>query len=416
MRINNNMTLILKHFLRNIIILSNVLIFYAFQLSSEEANIYFHGKIDLNSQKIFETYKYSEKSHKQLALGFSKSNFNARINFNQFNKNTSFDKSFIEYKNGLTRIGLGTIDRNWSFSPINSLILSDNAPPTKSMYFKFGSDKRPDLFWLYPLGRWSVDLFNGVQDISTEPENPMILGVRGVIEPLNGLKFEILQTSQWGGVGTGENLQTLSSAIFGNTNEGKDRKINRMAGFGFSYRVPKKTNYFRIYGQAIGEDESGNLPSCYMFLYGAEWKNNINEYPLTFNLEIVDTRIDHTENMNCGPNTAYNNSVYLYTNRSRVMGASIDSEGNSAEFSAKVEISEKTELSYIVKNVHINDKNNPNHRLSSDRQQGVTHNLNLVWHKNKAELKLGVSHSGLSLDNINIKSGTNIMLSTKLTF
>lgn len=410
------MILISKNFKINIIFPSIVFIFYAFQLSSEETNISFHGMVDLNSQKIFETYKYSEKSHKELAVGFSISNFNARISINNPDKNTSFDGSLIEYKNGLTQIGFGAIDRNWSFSPTSSLILSHNAQPTKSMYFKSGSDERSDLFWLYPLGPWSIEFFNGVQDINTEPEDPMILGVRGVIEPLNGLKFEILQTSQWGGVGTGENLQTLSSAIFGNTNEGKDKEINRMAGFGFSYRFPEKNNYFRIYGQAIGEDEAGSLPSCFMFLYGAEWTNNIKEYPLTFNLEIVDTRIDHTENMNCGPNTAYRNNTYPYTNRSRGMGASIDSEGNSAEFSTKVEISDTTELNYIIKNIHINDKNNSNHRLSSVRQQGVTNSLNLVWRKNKAVFKLGVSHSGLSLDKVNIKSGANIKLSTKFTF
>ena len=91
------MILISKNFTKKIIITSIVFIFYAFQLSSEEMNISFHGMVDLNSQKIFETYKYSEKSHKELAIGFSKSNFNARISINNSDKNTSFDGSLIEY-------------------------------------------------------------------------------------------------------------------------------------------------------------------------------------------------------------------------------------------------------------------------------------------------------------------------------
>ena len=34
-------------------------------------------------------------------------------------------------------------------------------------------------------------------------------------------------------------------------------------GFGVSYLIPSKIIPLRIYGQAIGEDEAGNLPSCF---------------------------------------------------------------------------------------------------------------------------------------------------------
>ena len=49
-----------------------------------------------------------------------------------------------------------------------------------------------------------------------------------------------------------------------------------MAGFGISYLIPSNIMPLRIYGQAVGEDEAGNLPSCFAYLAGLEWSNTKN--------------------------------------------------------------------------------------------------------------------------------------------
>ena len=94
-----------------------------------------------------------------------------------------------------------------------------------------------------------------------------------------------------------------------------------MAGFGISYTMPTKEIPLRIYGQAIGEDEAGNLPSCFTYLAGIEWTNTKIKYPTTVSIETIDTRIDKTRNGFCGPNTMYNNSTYDYTNYGKVNGS-----------------------------------------------------------------------------------------------
>ena len=65
-------------------------------------------------------------------------------------------------------------------------------------------------------------------------------------------------------------LQDCDALLLGNTNDGVNSNINKMDGFGLSYSVPLNKNTYRFYSQAIGEDEAGNLPSCYAWMTGLE--------------------------------------------------------------------------------------------------------------------------------------------------
>jgi hypothetical protein len=91
----------------------------------------------------------------------------------------------------------------------------------------------------------------------------MLTGARVIISPTERLSFEFLQTVQWG-----DQNDKFYSIAFDNllpieTNTGSKSYINKMAGFGISYLVSLSGNTYRFYGQAIGEDEAGNLPSFY---------------------------------------------------------------------------------------------------------------------------------------------------------
>ena len=50
-------------------------------------------------------------------------------------------------------------------------------------------------------------------------------------------------------------------------------------------------NTYRFYGQAIGEDEAGNLPSCYAWMGGLELTAPEMKFPTTVSIEAIDTRI-----------------------------------------------------------------------------------------------------------------------------
>ena len=69
--------------------------------------------------------KYNlNNSSSQLALNYKK------------NDKFTFDGSYFQYTSGIATFGLGLINRHWSFSDNTSLILSQNARPSKSIYLQ----------------------------------------------------------------------------------------------------------------------------------------------------------------------------------------------------------------------------------------------------------------------------------------
>jgi hypothetical protein len=188
-----------------------------------------------------------------------------------------------------------------------------------------------------------------------------------------------------------------------------------MAGFGISYLIPSNIP-LRIYGQAIGEDEAGNLPSCWTYLAGLEWTNVKIKYPTTVGIEVIDTRIDTTTRGNCGPNTMYNNNTYDYTNYGNSMGATIDTEGTSLGLFVHAQISQKINVKFETKSVVINDHNWSGHRLTSNRQPGSISSFGLSWVKNNISLNGDIYYQDFNLDKANIISGYGVGFSSSIKF
>lgn len=342
-------------------------------------------------------------------------NSNLTLNFID-NKQFTLDQSRIEYVNQNVKTGIGKINRNWSFSPNTSLILSKNARASNSIYFDIHNNYRPKNLVFSWVGPWSVETFNSVLSNSNTPENSMLLGLRLTIEPLDNLKLEFAKTAQWGGAGYNTDFSSIGASIFGNTNENKYKHINQVAGFGLSYSTNLFATPVRIYGQFIGEDEAGNLPSCYMYLFGSEFDFTSIMYPTKIGAEIVDTRIGFTESGNCGPNTAYNNSVYKYTNYGTSIGAPIDTEGKLIDIWGTTAVSKNININYSIKNVLINDTDWNNHRLSSNRQKGWVSFMGASWLLNSLKLESGISFQSFNLDKINSPKGINLNFHSKYTF
>jgi hypothetical protein len=357
------------------------------------------------SDKIISKFniKYDTvNSASQLALNYD--------DHNSFN----FDGSYLQYTKGIATYGVGMVDRNWSFSNMTSLILSNNARPSESIYLKL--ENKFGYSWLPSKADWSLEVFNGFTEFSINGNKSMLLGLRAILSPVEGLDFELIQTSQWGGNGYHNGISSLGAALFFDTNDGSNSNINKMAGFGISYRITDNLIPLRFYGQAIGEDEAGNLPSCFAYLAGLEWKNTKIKYPTIVGIETVDTRIDLTTNRNCGPNTMYNNATYKYTNYGKTMGTAIDSEGTSLALYVRSQLSQKVNIEFSTKSVVINDNNWLGHRLSSNRQSGLINSLGVSWVKNNINFNGDVYFQGFNLDKANIRSGYGLGFSSSIMF
>lgn len=329
------------------------------------------------------------------------------------NNNFNLDGSYFQYTNGIATYGLGAVERHWSFSDNTSLILSNNARPPVTIYLRL--ENRFGYDWMPSKAKWSFEAFNGFTDGSFNDSKSMLLGLRAILSPIEGLEFELVQTSQWGGKSHKTGISALGAALALDTNASSNSNINKMAGIGVSYKIPTIIP-LRIYGQVIGEDEAGNLPSCLARFAGLEWTNTKIKYPTIVGIETIDTRIDTTTHGNCGPNTMYNNSTYDYTNYGKTMGAAIDSEGTSVGIYLLSQISQKINIEFTTKSVIINDNNWSGHRLSSNRKSGLINSLGVSWIKNNISFNGNIYNQGFNLDKANIKSGYGVGLSSSIIF
>ena len=360
-------------------------------------------------------HRDSNKDIAKLDLIYVNKNLTSQLSLNYNQNNTyTLDGSYLQYTSGIITFGVGSIGRNWSFSDNTSLILSQNARPTQSIYLKLENKFNYD--WLPSEANWSFESFNGINEGALNNTNSVLTGFRATLTPVKNLQFELVQTSQWGGKGHSLGLSKLKAAVFSDTNIGTNSNINKMAGFGISYKIPTKMTPLRIYGQAIGEDEAGNLPSCYAYLAGLEWKNMKFKYPITLGIETIDTRINRTKNGYCGPNTMYNNGTYSYTNYGKTMGAAIDTEGTSKNLFIRSQISQNIKVKFETKSIVINDNNWSGHRLSSDRQSGFINSLGLSWTKDNIKFNGDIYSQDFNLDKANIKNGYGISFSSSIIF
>ena len=347
-------------------------------------------------------------------LKYKLKNLSSKLAFDHNRHNNfTFDGSYLQYTKGIATYGIGTVNRHWSFSDNTSLILSNNARPSESIYLKL--ENRFGYDWLPSKANWSFEAFNGFTKGSLNGNKSMLLGLRAIFSPVERLDLELVQTSQWGGDGYSNGLSALGAALFLDTNDGTNFNINKMAGFGISYLMPVDIMPLRIYGQAIGEDEAGSLPSCFSYLTGLEWTIRT-KYPTVVSFENIDTRIDLTSHGNCGPNTMYNNNTYNYTNNGKTMGAAIDTEGSSLGLNIKSQISQNINIEFAAKSVVINDSNWSRHRLSSNRQSGLISSLGVSWVKNNISISSGVNNQSFNLDKAGIYSGYGVSFSSSIIF
>ncbi|MDC0121914.1 capsule assembly Wzi family protein [Amylibacter sp.] len=386
-------------------------------LFAQDANLKMSVGASINSKNTLGFYnnlRAQNKSNINLNLEYSKRSLSSQLslNFDEYDK-LSFDNSYVNYEKGIANLSIGKVDRIWSFSKKSSLILSSNSRPLEAVTINLKNKFNTQ--WLPPTANWSFELINGSSKSSYYGKNSMLSGARVVINPLENLNFEFLQTAQWGGQND-KLYSTDIEAFFFDSNEGKNVSVNKMAGFGLSYSMPLNKNTFRFYSQAIGEDEAGSLPSCLAWMAGLELTAPKMRFPTILTIEALDTRVKKSTHDNCGPNTMYNNSIYDYINYDTVLGVPIDTESTSLELFGLSQVNKNLDINYSTKFLSINDKDYSQHRLSSKRSLGTITTIGIHWEKDGFDLDGSISYQNIILDKANISNGTIFSLSTSIEF
>lgn len=167
--------------------------------------------------------------------------------------------------------------RHWGPGRAGSLILDGAAEALPAIGWRRRVAKASDNRWLQLLGPWSGDVFLGGLQGHEQPPHPFLIGMRIEAQPLPNLRLGAARTMQWGGGGRPEGVASLLHALLGTDNTGygaisfDDEPGNQLAGFDWRWTLWPQHD-LAWYGQIIGEDEAGKLPSANVALVGFDMR------------------------------------------------------------------------------------------------------------------------------------------------
>lgn len=165
--------------------------------------------------------------------------------------------------------------RNWGPGWTGSLILDGAAPPLAAIGWRRPQPQASSSPWWQWLGPWTADFFVGQLAGHQRPERPALIGMRLQAQPVDGLQLGLSRTLQWGGRGRDESARSLLYGLLGRDNTGtsgitvENEPGNQLGGFDWRWQFPGERGY-AFYGQLVGEDENGYLPSAYIVQAGLE--------------------------------------------------------------------------------------------------------------------------------------------------
>lgn len=190
---------------------------------------------------------------------------------------SSFEGSMLALATGSSEFYASVERRHWGPGWVGSLILDASAPALPALGWRRGGHF-PEGIGTGGFGLsvpWTADVFIAQLQGHTEPRRPMLIGTRLQFSPSPRLSIGLSRTMQWGGKGRDQSLNSLVGGLLGRDNLGasgvnrSNEPGNQLAGVDWHWRsaAPGGPSW---YGQVIGEDEAGLLPSKNMFLLGVD--------------------------------------------------------------------------------------------------------------------------------------------------
>lgn len=249
------------------------------------------------------------------------------------NKRYRYDGSYIAALLGNWAVSVGALDRWWGPGRETALIWSNNTRPIPGVSIQRNNSAPFNTWLLRWLGPWQLVVFAGKLEEERFVPNTTLLGMRINFRPASWLELGLSRTAQWGGDGRPQSWDSFFDAVVGKENyASEDAELaqqpgNQLAGIDWRASWAKNAATFSFYGELIGEDEAGFLPSRRIVTLGLDgafsaWGSDFRVY-----LEASDTaserryataRYDYT----------YEHAAYRsgYRYRGRAIGASIDND------------------------------------------------------------------------------------------
>ncbi|MFC6378013.1 capsule assembly Wzi family protein [Tatumella terrea] len=235
-------------------------------------------------------------------------------------------------------LSFGQTPQWWGPGYEGSLIRSDAARPLTGFMLQRDQQTAPETWWLNWVGPWQYQLSASREAQYTAVPGVKIIGMRLSVSPWQSLELGASRIMQWGGENRPESLSNFWDGFAGDDNTAaNDPKEpgNQLAGFDARLKLePTLGIPISLYGQMIGEDEAGLLPSANMYLAGIEGHYSLGKNALNWYVEGHDTRTD------LGKRTNYSYTHHIYTDGYYQQGYALgDSMGGDGRLLAA-----KTEL------------------------------------------------------------------------
>lgn len=255
-----------------------------------------------DSKNIPQAFGDNQKAQYQGSLEFNAGgeNWDAKIRVNaekdpqiDNGQDVNVEGSYVAGKLWNQWVVAGQIPTWWGPGHDGSLIRGDASRPVYGVTAQRAVQNAFDTKWLSWIGPWQYQAFAGQLDDYKAVPDAKLLGLRITARPLPYLELGASRTLQWGGEGRSESWDSLWNAIKGNDNvyDASEDRSNQIAGFDARLNLQTLLNApVGIYGQYVGEDEAGLLPSKKMYLAGVDYSSSYNDMPYQVYAEWADTR------------------------------------------------------------------------------------------------------------------------------
>lgn len=278
-------------------------------------------------------------------------------------QNFRLDGSFVAFVWRNQMVSLGLQDKWWGPGWAGSLALSSNARPIPGILIQRNFSDPFAAKWLRWIGPWTYSAFVGQLESDRAVPNAFLLGGRVVFRPLRHLEVGVTRTAQWGGDGRPQDLESLFDLFFGRDNRGEggvtlaNEPGNQLGGFDWRWTFLRGRRPATFYGQLIGEDEAGGLPSRYLGQLGLTTSGPIGERGASYRmrLEYSDTTCQFHESSRIF-DCAYTSGIYRsgYRYRGRSIGHSTDADSRQVALSGTVIDGRSRSLSAMARVADLN--------------------------------------------------------------
>lgn len=273
---------------------------------------------ETDPQKIPQKFADDQKSQYQAALELNAggTQWDAKLRVNaekdliiDNGHDVNIEGSYLAGKLWNQWLIAGQIPTYWGPGQDGSLIRGDASRPVYGFTMQRAEQKAFETKWLSWIGPWQYQAYAGQLDNYKAIPDAKLLGFRLTAQPLPYLELGGSRILQWGGEGRSESWDSLWNALKGNDNfyDGDQDKSNQIAGFDARLNLKQWSGVpLSVYGQYVGEDEAGLLPSKKMYLAGVDYSSQLKNIPFQVYTEWVDTRTN-------GDTQGISYNHYIYT-------------------------------------------------------------------------------------------------------